>query len=595
MSAPKTPLPAPHPHPGREPDDGRGADPPRLGDARPAQRRDQRARHRRGPRGHGPVRGCDPRPPRPPSPPAGPRLRARRRHDPSHRPDRPARRGGHRRGLGRAGGRPHHLRLGRPDRHDPGRRPVERWTRRRRRASRGPAPVLSPTIDEVVRDAPCDIAVIKQRGSQEIRRILVPVRGGPHAELAIRYADAIARYHDATVVVLHLVPPGITIAVRAQAERALAAFVKQHLREPRRGAPARGAQRPQRDPARGREGRPRRHGRLGADDRRGRRDASLRGAPRGDRRPREAVGHRRPDARDPRADDVRAAGRRGPRRWRPPTAPPRRLAPSRSASSAGSANRTSTTPSSPTCAGSSTLKEKQGLTISLVLPTLDEEETIGPIVRKAMREMVGRVPLLDEVLVIDSASTDRTREIAEAEGARVVQHPDVLARYGSFRGKGEALWKSLYETSGDIVVWADTDVKNWHPRMVYGTLGPLLHEPRLQYVKGYYQRPIVEERRPQGGRRRPRHRARRAPADQPLLPGALGDDPAARRGVRRPPLAPRDHPVLHRLRGRDRPPHRRRRARRHRRASARSTSSDASIATRSSRACRGCRSSSSRP
>jgi glucosyl-3-phosphoglycerate synthase len=106
--------------------------------------------------------------------------------------------------------------------------------------------------------------------------------------------------------------------------------------------------------------------------------------------------------------------------------------------------------------------------------------------------MVGRVPLLDEVLVMDSASTDRTREIAEAEGARVVQHPDVLSRYGSFRGKGESLWKSLYETSGDLIVWADTFVRYWHPRMVYGTLGPLLHEPRLQYVKGYYQRPIVQ-------------------------------------------------------------------------------------------------------
>jgi glucosyl-3-phosphoglycerate synthase len=139
------------------------------------------------------------------------------------------------------------------------------------------------------------------------------------------------------------------------------------------------------------------------------------------------------------------------------------------------------------------LKEKQGLTVSLVLPTLDEEETIGPIVRRAIREMMGRVPLIDEILVIDSVSTDRTREIAEAEGARVVQHPDVLSRYGSFRGKGEALWKSVYETSGDIIVWADTDVRNWHPRMVYGTLGPLLHEPRLQYVKGYYQRPIVQD------------------------------------------------------------------------------------------------------
>jgi glucosyl-3-phosphoglycerate synthase len=138
------------------------------------------------------------------------------------------------------------------------------------------------------------------------------------------------------------------------------------------------------------------------------------------------------------------------------------------------------------------LKEAQQITVSLVLPTLNEEETIGPIVRRAIREMMGRVPLLDEILVIDSASTDRTREIAEAEGARVVEHPAVLPRYGSFKGKGEALWKSIYETSGDIIVWADTDVRNWHPRFVYGTLGPLLAEPRLQYVKGYYQRPIVE-------------------------------------------------------------------------------------------------------
>ncbi|MGH2477333.1 MAG: universal stress protein, partial [Candidatus Limnocylindrales bacterium] len=77
--------------------------------------------------------------------------------------------------------------------------------------------IFSPTIDEVVRDSPCDIAVVKQRGSTDIKRVLVPVRGGPHAELAIRFADAIATYHGATVVVLHLVPAGITMAVRAQA------------------------------------------------------------------------------------------------------------------------------------------------------------------------------------------------------------------------------------------------------------------------------------------------------------------------------------------------------------------------------------------
>ena len=127
-----------------------------------------------------------------------------------------------------------------------------------------------------------------------------------------------------------------------------------------------------------------------------------------------------------------------------------------------------------------------------MLPTLNEEATIGAIVRRAREDLVERIPLVDELLVIDSASEDRTREIAASEGARVVQHPDVLAQYGSMRGKGEALWKSLYETTGDLVVWADTDVQDWHPRMVYGTLGPLIVEPRIQYVKGYYQRPIVE-------------------------------------------------------------------------------------------------------
>ena len=99
---------------------------------------------------------------------------------------------------------------------------------RNARNGHGPT-VFSPTIDEVVRDSPCDIAVVKQRGAKAIRRILVPVRGGPHAELALRFANAIAETHGATVAVLHLVPPGITSTVRAQAERALANFMKQHL------------------------------------------------------------------------------------------------------------------------------------------------------------------------------------------------------------------------------------------------------------------------------------------------------------------------------------------------------------------------------
>jgi glucosyl-3-phosphoglycerate synthase len=138
------------------------------------------------------------------------------------------------------------------------------------------------------------------------------------------------------------------------------------------------------------------------------------------------------------------------------------------------------------------LKEKQGRTVSAVLPTLNEAATIGPIVRAARRALMEQLPLVDELLVIDSDSTDATREIAEAEGARVVRHSEVLPKYGSYSGKGEALWKSLYETTGDLIVWSDTDIQDWHPRFIYGTLGPLLTEERIGYVKAYYQRPIVE-------------------------------------------------------------------------------------------------------
>ncbi len=355
----------------------------------------------------------------------------------------------------------------------------------------GPS-VFSPTIDEVVRDSPADIAVVKQRGSKDIRRIIVPVRGGPHAELAVRYADAIARRHDAKVSVLHFVPPGITLAVRAQAEHALAQFLRQHLKGKAEGivreaANVRNAILREADKAdlvvMGASAQP-----AGADG-----EAYLFGAlPEAiaaRARPtvvvvktRETIGRQTFEQLASRAETLAAADR---------AAEEARAVPARVERWFGEANFHHAEFAD--LRRLVQLKEKQGLTVSLVLPTLDEEETIGPIVRRAMREMMGRVPLIDEILVIDSMSTDRTREIAEAEGARVVQHPDVLSRYGSFRGKGEALWKSVYETSGDIIVWADTDVRNWHPRMVYGTLGPLLHEPRLQYVKGYYQRPIVSD------------------------------------------------------------------------------------------------------
>jgi glucosyl-3-phosphoglycerate synthase len=138
------------------------------------------------------------------------------------------------------------------------------------------------------------------------------------------------------------------------------------------------------------------------------------------------------------------------------------------------------------------LKQKQGITISAVFPTLNEAKTIGPIVERARRELVERFALVDELLVVDSESDDETRRIAADAGARVVVHSDILPGYGSYRGKGEALWKSLYATSGDLIAWSDTDIVDWHPRFLFGPLGPLLAEPRIGYVKAYYQRPIVE-------------------------------------------------------------------------------------------------------
>jgi glucosyl-3-phosphoglycerate synthase len=110
------------------------------------------------------------------------------------------------------------------------------------------------------------------------------------------------------------------------------------------------------------------------------------------------------------------------------------------------------------------------------------------------------VPLLDEMILMDSNSSDRTREIAVALGVPVSIHQETLPRYGPRRGKGEALWKSLYTTRGDILVWIDTDIVNIHPRFIYGLLGPLLINPQLQFIKGFYRRPIrVGDRLQAGG------------------------------------------------------------------------------------------------
>lgn len=136
------------------------------------------------------------------------------------------------------------------------------------------------------------------------------------------------------------------------------------------------------------------------------------------------------------------------------------------------------------------LKESQGVTISLGLPALNEQETVGTVISTVKGALMDDLPLLDEIVLIDSGSTDYTREIAADLGIPVYIHQEILPQYGAYHGKGEALWKSLYTLNGDLIAWIDTDIKNIHPRFVYGILGPLLRTPQIQYVKGFYRRPL---------------------------------------------------------------------------------------------------------
>lgn len=141
------------------------------------------------------------------------------------------------------------------------------------------------------------------------------------------------------------------------------------------------------------------------------------------------------------------------------------------------------------------LKTSKDLTISLAFPTLNEEETIGKEIKVIRDELQINYPLIDEIAVIDSGSTDRTLAIAESEGARVYLASGILPRFGHVQGKGENLWKSLYVLEGDIILWLDADIKNLSHKFAYGVLGPLLLHDEISYVKAFYERPIKYGRR----------------------------------------------------------------------------------------------------
>jgi glucosyl-3-phosphoglycerate synthase len=364
--------------------------------------------------------------------------------------------------------------------------------------------IFSPTIDAVVRESPCDIAVVKQRGLDQVKSILVPVRGGPHAELAVRLARDLGKRFNAQAVVMHVVPRGIGDRARQREQEALDRFVAEH------------------------GGGRRVKGLL-------REAASVRAAI-----IREATNHQlvvmgasaQPSTATPDgrflfgrvAEDVAAKARptvivvKTRQQLGVTTFEELREAEGSLAAADAYVERSRSLPSivdrwfaeNTFHAGEFRevarlveLKEKHGQTISLGLPALNEEATIGLVIKRVKTALMDRIPLLDQIVVIDSDSTDRTREIATELGVPVVRHSQILPETGTYIGKGEALWKSLHVLDGEIVAWIDTDIRNIQPRFVFGILGPLLREPRIGYVKGFYQRPIRDGGKllPEGGGR----------------------------------------------------------------------------------------------
>ncbi len=149
-------------------------------------------------------------------------------------------------------------------------------------------------------------------------------------------------------------------------------------------------------------------------------------------------------------------------------------------------------------------KEKKGLRISLCFPTLNEEKTIAKEIVIMKSELMTRYPLIDEIVVIDSGSTDKTREIARSYDVAVYEANDILPELDKCRGKGENLWKALYVTAGDILIYIDADIKNIHHRFAYGLLGPLLMHEAIKFTKAFYDRPLSlgkDKLRPTGGGR----------------------------------------------------------------------------------------------
>jgi glucosyl-3-phosphoglycerate synthase len=128
---------------------------------------------------------------------------------------------------------------------------------------------------------------------------------------------------------------------------------------------------------------------------------------------------------------------------------------------------------------------------TLIFPARNVAGTIGSILQ-VVNDLAARTGLPDQVIVVDADSPDGTADIARAHGAEVYSENQLMRAYGPAQGKGDAMWRALSVARGDIVMFADADTEDFKEQFVYGTLGPLLADPGLQFIKAAYRRPFLQ-------------------------------------------------------------------------------------------------------
>jgi glucosyl-3-phosphoglycerate synthase len=337
---------------------------------------------------------------------------------------------------------------------------------------------LRTTLQEVLSQPPCDVALVNRFAGEHLHKVLLSMRGGPYAELALRIALSMRNIRNSEISSLHTIPahlaPGQDAAFRG-IERVLRNLPQIKRQEIVTDDPH-----------------------QAIFETASKYDLLIMGA---SARPAREVSSVGPVATRIMQESQKAVIVVKTRR--PPPVSPESEQAGQTAISVlvdkWFAENTFEADEFLDLGDLIKRKHELGLTISLALPALNEEKTVGNVIRTIQTALSSKVPLVDEIVLMDSDSADHTRQIAEALGVPAYIHQQTLPQHGARQGKGEALWKSLYCTRGDIIIWLDTDIINIHPRFVYGLIGPLLLNPEIEFVKGFYRRPLRVGKKLQAG------------------------------------------------------------------------------------------------